>query len=227
MAGTPTTEASVTVVTDEAPWMQYARAEAGKRVHELFPYAAFKSALFQAFAAHGFVYCDGSAEAMAAEEAFDAILDAARPALRSATERANADIAGYFGSLRHKPSALVKPMGDGWQMQAWCAAFVNWCLEQAGVPRREIATAAAWLDFGTPLAVPAYGCIAVLSPSSSTGSTTGHVGFYVRTTGDRVVILGGNQRDAVNETGYPTSRVRGFRWPTAVDYSKPLGRATA
>jgi hypothetical protein len=57
------------------------------------------------------------------------------------------------------------------------------------------ATAASWLRFGTPLPAPAYGCITVVKPSSDTGSTTGHVAFFVEKKGDALVLLGGNQYD--------------------------------
>jgi uncharacterized protein (TIGR02594 family) len=102
---------------------------------------------------------------------------------------------------------------------AWCAAFVNWCLRQAGAPYLNYATAKSWLGFGHPVAFPVYGCVTIIKPSSSTGSTTGHVAFFVRHRGDRIVLLGGNQSDQVRESSYPESWVQkdGYRWPTSMD----------
>lgn len=113
--------------------------------------------------------------------------------------------------------------GD-WQVTAWCAAFVNWCLKQSGAPYMGYATAASWLRFGTPLPAPVYGCITVIAPSSDTGSTTGHVAFFVRKKGHKIVLLGGNQHDRaenvdkVSEIERPESVVRGYRWPTTINY---------
>ena len=72
-------------------------------------------------------------------------------------------------------------------------------------------------DFGTPVANPVYGCLTVIKPSSSTGSTTGHVAFFVAHRGDSVVLLGGNQGDAVSEVPFKASTVLGYRWPTKIN----------
>jgi hypothetical protein len=39
------------------------------------------------------------------------------------------------------------------------------------------------------------------------------VGFYVRTEGERVLVLGGNQANQVCVRPYATSRVLAYRWP--------------
>jgi uncharacterized protein (TIGR02594 family) len=142
----------------------------------------------------------------------------------------NPEIAKYFDGLKSDPAYSKK--GQSWDVApthhadgsgsitAWCAAFVNWCLTQAGVPRLGFATARSWLDFGTPVAYPVYGCITVTKPSSSTGSTTGHVAFYVEHQGTKVKLLGGNQVKGtrVSETTYPEKWVVGYRWPTKINH---------
>ena len=45
----------------------------------------------------------------------------------------------------------------------------------------------------------------------------GHVGFVVgRDATGNIMVLGGNQSDAVNVRAFPASRVTGYRWPTGV-----------
>ena len=113
-----------------------------------------------------------------------------------------------------------------WQVTAWCAAFVNWCLVEAGSPALGYATAGSWLNFGTPLAAPVPGCVTVMPPMSSTGGGTGHVAFFVKKEGDITYLLGGNQNDEINITGYKRRPI-GYRWPTTFNYllTEPTRRA--
>ena len=94
---------------------------------------------------------------------------------------------------------------------AWCSAFVNYCMEQAGLPGTDSRAARSWLDWGISVDPPLYGCVCVLwrgSPSS----WKGHVGFWIDEIGDEVVMLGGNQGNQVSVRRYPKSRVLGYRW---------------
>jgi uncharacterized protein (TIGR02594 family) len=96
---------------------------------------------------------------------------------------------------------------------AWCSGFVNWCMEQAGIRGTVRANARSWLTWGgLCLARPTYGAITVLWRVSPT-SWKGHVGFYVGTEGDDLILLGGNQGSAVSLKGYPKDRLLGYRWP--------------
>jgi len=96
---------------------------------------------------------------------------------------------------------------------AWCSAFVNWCVEQAGFEGTESASARSWMHWGKPAAAPTTGCIVVLSRGSN--PAFGHVGFLVNKTTTTVRLLAGNQQDAVNVTSFPITRVLkdGFRAP--------------
>nr|WP_295956811.1 TIGR02594 family protein [Rhodoferax sp.] len=96
---------------------------------------------------------------------------------------------------------------------AWCSSFVNWTLAQVGITGTGSALARSWLDWGQPLDAPVPGCIVVLTRDNPTG-WTGHVGFYLRTQGDQVLLLGGNQLDCVCENSYPLASVLGYRWPS-------------
>jgi uncharacterized protein (TIGR02594 family) len=141
-----------------------------------------------------------------------------------AMARQNPDIAKYFEGVRYegglsKTDKHVSRKKKGWQVTAWCAAFVNWCLKQAERPVLARADAAAWIKYGVELPCPVYGCVTVLWPSDSQ-QTTGHVGFLTKVEAGKVILLGGNQSDEkkrsyrVSEQAFPAERVRGHRWPT-------------
>jgi uncharacterized protein (TIGR02594 family) len=92
---------------------------------------------------------------------------------------------------------------------AWCAAFVGACLQRAGVAGTRSLMARSYLDWGQPLEEPRTGAVAVLSRGSD--PSLGHVGFLVGVTASDIVLLAGNQGDAVSVQAFPRSRVVGFR----------------
>jgi uncharacterized protein (TIGR02594 family) len=95
---------------------------------------------------------------------------------------------------------------------AWCAAFIGGCLRLAGYSNRASLLAVQYLHFGKGLGKdPREGCVVVLKPLTSGAS--GHVGFYVDETDTHVTLLGGNQRNVVNERRFPKGYVRAYRWP--------------
>jgi len=47
----------------------------------------------------------------------------------------------------------------------------------------------------------------------ATLGTLGHVGFYWARSGDRILVLGGNQDNQVSIKGYPKADLLGHRWP--------------
>lgn len=88
---------------------------------------------------------------------------------------------------------------------AWCAAFANWCLIQAGITGTRSAASRSFMNFGVSVGktnVP-YGAIAVFGVPSS-GS--GHVAFVLQDTGSSLVCLGGNQSDKSHRSGGQVSR---------------------
>lgn len=96
----------------------------------------------------------------------------------------------------------------------WCAAFARWCLKEAGVSVSGITgMAKSFLKAPSmkPISQPRLGCIAVYHRGSNPAS--GHVGFFVGRSGGRDRILGGNQSNAVNISGYSVSKLAGYRWP--------------
>jgi uncharacterized protein (TIGR02594 family) len=95
--------------------------------------------------------------------------------------------------------------------EAWCAAFSNWCLIQAGVQGTGDARARSFLGWGVALDEPRQGCITVLKRGPN--PTTGHVGFYVATKeSGSFALLGGNQGNRVTVSSYPSERLLGWRW---------------
>ena len=97
----------------------------------------------------------------------------------------------------------------------WCASFVCWVLERAGVPSTRSARARSYEKWGTKLDQPYPGCVVVFWRGKTRRHSAGHVGFYVG--GDpasgRIAVLGGNQGDMVKVSTYKTDRLIGFYWP--------------
>ena len=88
----------------------------------------------------------------------------------------------------------------------WCSAFVNWCVTKAGLKGTNSAAASSWLTWGQKLDQPRLGCITVFNH---------HVGFYAGAAGDRCLLLGGNQSNAVNTENKHPGDVLAYRWPAA------------
>lgn len=132
---------------------------------------------------------------------------------------------------RHNPvivgwwEKLKAPFRD--DETAWCGAFVGGVLKEANLPVVSgPAAARSWLNLPNILEKPAYGCVVVFWRGSPTG-WSGHVGFVVgRDRLGNIMVLGGNQGDAVNIKPFAVSRVLGYRWPsiapTPERYNLPL-----
>ena len=91
-----------------------------------------------------------------------------------------------------------------------CGVFTAHCLTHAkrSVPKYWM-RAKDYLNWGSKLDRPAYGCIAVTGRKDG-----GHVFFVVGKTRDgRIVGLGGNQSNAVNLRTFPANTILGYRWP--------------
>lgn len=116
----------------------------------------------------------------------------------------NPHIAGLFAAAGH-PRITSDEV-------AWCAAYVSACLERAGVPSARTLLARDYLGWGTELTAPRFGAIAVLSRDPD--PTAGHVGFMIARSAESVVLLGGNQSNAVSVETFPASRLLSLRWPS-------------
>lgn len=126
--------------------------------------------------------------------------------------RSNPRIIEYFAHTRLGGSAIE-------DSTAWCSAFVNFVMDQAGYRGTHRANARSWLDWGDKLDEPRVGAITVLWRNSRE-SGAGHVGLFVAGLPQRVVLLGGNQSNAVGYQEYGEGRVLGYRWPRELDRSR-------
>lgn len=101
----------------------------------------------------------------------------------------------------------------------WCGVFVAHCFQTAGIPVPKFwMRASDWLNWGRPLTAPLYGCVVVFERKGG-----GHVGFVVGKDGlGNILVLGGNQGDAVNVKAFPASRVTGYRFPEGVAINAAL-----
>ena len=113
---------------------------------------------------------------------------------------------------------------------AWCGGFAAYCLAKDNnqdlikhIPK-DFYRAKSWANVGTSLNKPAYGSIVVFSRSGG-----GHVGIVVgKDKQGNIMVLGGNQSDAVNIKPFSKDRVIAYRWcgtqknPLAYRYDLPL-----
>lgn len=115
--------------------------------------------------------------------------------------------------IRAMHAALGAPKPDA---LAWCSSFAAWALLQAGgaVPTGVTRAARSWLraDGLRHLQKPQLGALAVLRRPGAE-PWQGHVGFLVGWTSALLLVLGGNQRDAVSVAPYDVRDLLGLRWP--------------
>lgn len=112
---------------------------------------------------------------------------------------------------------LAKLAGGGlWLLgQPWCGGAAGHWMQSAGLKYPKAwYRAKAWLDWGVPISAPTVGCIVVFEREGG-----GHVGLVVGAdTKGRLLVLGGNQGDAVSIAPFDRSRVVGYRWPADADW---------
>ena len=122
---------------------------------------------------------------------------------------------------------MLKTLGATWLLgQPWCGGAVAEWMRAAdcAIPRHWY-RARAWADWGQALTRPAHGCVAVFSRTGG-----GHVGLVVgEDHAGRLLVLGGNQGDAVNVRAFGRDRVLSYRWPPGRELPQffQLARASA
>jgi uncharacterized protein (TIGR02594 family) len=106
---------------------------------------------------------------------------------------------------------MLAKLGARWLLgQPWCGGAVAKWMQDAGLSLpKHWYRARAWASWGQALDRPAHGCVVVFERKGG-----GHVGLCVgeAVNGD-LLILGGNQGDAVNIRAFPRGRVLAYRWP--------------
>ncbi|GKX60661.1 TIGR02594 family protein [Leminorella grimontii] len=140
----------------------------------------------------------------------------------------------YIGEMeikgpRHNPLILqwwkdIKRGGIKDDETPWCAAYVGAMLERVGIRSTRFESAKSYLTWGVALDGPVMGCIVVFERSGG-----GHVGFVVgQTASGDLLVLGGNQSDAVNIKSFSRDRAKGYRWPVGYPLpTEPLPISTA
>ena len=106
---------------------------------------------------------------------------------------------------------MLAKLGATWLLgQPWCGgAMAAWMRDCGMAIPKHWYRARDWLDWGVPLERPAHGCVVVFGRDGG-----GHVGLCVGRSGNGdLLILGGNQGNAVNIRAFPVARVLGYRWP--------------
>ena len=136
------------------------------------------------------------------------------PWMRYANEEYNqAEVTGVTDNARIVQYLGTVGLGNNHDETPWCAAFVNWCLRQAGLSGSGRANARSFLGAWNAMSLsePSYGCVTVLSRPPNPAH--GHVAFYGGRDGGNVVLLGGNQSDRVKISNYPVARVLAYCLP--------------
>lgn len=122
--------------------------------------------------------------------------------------------------LREIHGAPTAPVIAGWLAKLgawwaddetpWCGTAVAAWMQACSVPRpKHWYRAKGWLDWGIDIGAPVVGCVVVFEREGG-----GHVGLVVgRDTRGRLLVLGGNQGDAVSVAPFSLDRVAGYRWP--------------
>ncbi len=93
----------------------------------------------------------------------------------------------------------------------WCSAFVNWCLQQAGLQVTYSGLARSFLSYGLEALNPMPGDIVVFKRTND--PTKGHVAFFLDTHKDWIYVLGGNQQNRVGVNAYRTRDILSYRRP--------------
>jgi uncharacterized protein (TIGR02594 family) len=92
----------------------------------------------------------------------------------------------------------------------WCAAFVGAMLERVSIRSSRFESAKSYLEWGQVIPEPCEGCVVVFTREGG-----GHVGFVIgKDARGNLLVLGGNQSNAVNVRAFPLSRVTGYRYPS-------------
>lgn len=89
----------------------------------------------------------------------------------------------------------TKPSGD---TTSWCAAFLNWCLHRAGDQGGTgSASSGSFRTVAGRTHHPQPGDVVVFGDIDPVGyrQGRGHVGLFLERRGDRILVLGGNQKN--------------------------------
>jgi uncharacterized protein (TIGR02594 family) len=122
-----------------------------------------------------------------------------------------------YPGAKHNPKIIefARLTGNAWvedDETPWCASFVGAVLAQSGLTGSGRLNARSYLDWGekADLDSAILGDVVVFWRGTRDG-WQGHVGFYAGREGDDILVLGGNQGNAVSIASYSKSRLLGVR----------------
>lgn len=117
----------------------------------------------------------------------------------------------------HESCALGSDVADE---VPWCSSFLNRICWLLRLPRSKSAAARSWLTVGRAIPIEEADAdtdVVILKrggagqPGPEVLKAQGHVGLYAGRDGDRVLVLGGNQGNAVSVAGFPVNQILGIR----------------
>lgn len=137
----------------------------------------------------------------------------------------------FVGEVLERPGKLDHPLVQWWLSRCgfsldtpdetpWCSAFVNGICWDLRLPRSKSAAARSWLAIGKPVALidarPGYDVVIIkrgtgTQPGPEVIAAQGHVGFFAGLEGKNILILGGNQNNAITVAPFAVSRLLGVR----------------
>ena len=127
------------------------------------------------------------------------------------------------GSASNPAILAMLQLDDAWPKDdavPWCSAFANYVCWLLRLPRSKSLRARSWLRVGVPISIegayPGFDVVILKrgggrQPGPDVIKAPGHVGFFAGIEGKRVLLVGGNQGDAVSMRGYPVARILGVR----------------
>jgi uncharacterized protein (TIGR02594 family) len=142
-------------------------------------------------------------------------------ALTIAIHECNLNVSEYAGN-QHNPRILAYHLATALKATTdeipWCAAFVNWCLREAGIEGTFSAQARSFLKWGLTIPLESIEAGDVVVFARGNNSASGHVGFFLewseRDAQERkncMNIIGGNQSNRVNVATFSTQRLLSIR----------------
>ena len=106
----------------------------------------------------------------------------------------------------------------------WCSAFMNWICWNLRLPRSKSLRARSWLLVGEEVNINdvkvGFDVVILkrgggIQPGPEVIKAPGHVGFFAgwaeHAPNNNILLLGGNQSDSVNISGYNSRRILGIR----------------
>lgn len=141
------------------------------------------------------------------------------PWMDAAFKELNCFVKEKLGPYKNNPRimaylACIPFLKDYTDETPWCAAFIEYCLQQCGIQGTGKPNARSYHnDFGYE--INTFGSIVTLWRGSP-DSWQGHVGFKIAESKRKIYLLGGNQKNSLNITPYDRNRILSYKFPDAI-----------